>query len=120
MSDNYVKILEKLDFKKLGGLLPVVTQDNQNNQVLMVAFADREAVEMTLKTGFAHYHSRSRNTLWKKGATSGHLQRIVEILVDCDNDTLLYRVDQTGPACHTGERSCFFRRIEEVVMDTGR
>lgn len=108
------KLAELLDFKKMEGVLPVVTQDVDNGQVLMVAFADREAVEMTLRTGYAHYHSRSRNSLWKKGATSGHVQRIREILVDCDSDTLLYRVEQTGPACHTGARSCFFRSIEEL------
>lgn len=108
------KLAELLDFKKMGGILPVVTQDADNDQVLMLAFADREAVEMTLCTGYAHYHSRSRNSLWKKGATSSHVQRIREILVDCDNDSLLYRVEQTGPACHTGARSCFFRSIEEL------
>ncbi len=108
------KIAELLDYNKMGGVIPVVTQDAGNDQVLMLAFADREAVEMTLRTGYAHYHSRSRNCLWKKGATSGHVQRIIEILVDCDSDTLLYRVEQTGPACHTGARSCFFRSIEEL------
>jgi len=108
------KLAELLDFEKMGGLVPVVTQDAGNGQVLMVAFADREAVEMTLRTGYAHYHSRSRDSLWKKGATSGHVQLIKEILVDCDSDTLLYRVEQTGPACHTGARSCFFRSIEEL------
>lgn len=73
----------------------------------MVAYADREALERTLSTGFAHYYSRSRKTLWRKGETSGHEQRVAEVRLDCDGDTVLFRVDQTGPACHTGARTCF-------------
>src|SRR5215210_7179198 len=73
----------------------------------MLAYADREALERTLATGLAHYHSRSRDALWQKGATSGHVQRVVEIRLDCDRDAVLYRVEQTGPACHAGTRSCF-------------
>jgi phosphoribosyl-ATP pyrophosphohydrolase/phosphoribosyl-AMP cyclohydrolase len=75
----------------------------------MVAYADREALERTLSTGFAHYHSRSRKSLWRKGESSGHEQRVAEIRLDCDGDTVLFRVDQTGPACHTGSRTCFSR-----------
>ncbi|MEM6427769.1 MAG: phosphoribosyl-AMP cyclohydrolase, partial [Deinococcota bacterium] len=94
------------------GLVPVVTQDMYSGEVLMLAYANREAVEMTLKTGEAHYYSRSRKSLWHKGATSGHVQKVSEVRLDCDEDTLLYRVDQTGAACHTGEYSCFFRNLE--------
>ena len=95
------------------GLVPVVAQDAATAEVLMLAYADRPALERTLETGFAHYHSRSRGALWKKGETSGHVQRVREVRVDCDADAVLYRVDQTGPACHTLERSCFFRRVQD-------
>jgi phosphoribosyl-AMP cyclohydrolase len=103
--------IQKLDFEKGSGLIPVITQDATTREVLMVAYANKEAVELTLQTGYAHYWSRSRQELWKKGATSGHLQKIKEVIADCDNDTLLYLVEQTGPACHTGERSCFFQML---------
>jgi phosphoribosyl-ATP pyrophosphohydrolase/phosphoribosyl-AMP cyclohydrolase len=89
------------------GLLPVVAQDVTTGAVLMVAWADREAVEATLRTGFAHFHSRSRGRLWRKGETSGHELRVVEALADCDRDTLLLRVLPAGPACHLGTRTCF-------------
>ncbi|MDQ3209467.1 MAG: bifunctional phosphoribosyl-AMP cyclohydrolase/phosphoribosyl-ATP diphosphatase HisIE [Gemmatimonadota bacterium] len=89
------------------GLVPVVTQESRSGDVLMVAFANRDALDRTLATGLAHYYSRSRGALWQKGETSGHIQRIVEVRLDCDGDTLLYRVEQTGPACHTGTRTCF-------------
>lgn len=92
--------------------MPVVTQEEGSGQVLMVAYANREAVEKTLQTGLAHYYSRSRQKLWKKGEESGHTQSVKEVRVDCDADTLLYIVDQIGPACHTGEHSCFFRRLD--------
>jgi phosphoribosyl-AMP cyclohydrolase / phosphoribosyl-ATP pyrophosphohydrolase len=89
------------------GLVPVVTQESRSGDVLMVAFADRDALNRTLSTGRAHYFSRSRGTLWQKGETSGHVQRVTEVRLDCDGDAVLYRVDQTGPACHTGTRTCF-------------
>jgi len=95
-----------------GGLVPVVVVDSGTREVLMVAYADREALELTRKTGFAHYYSRSRRKIWKKGEESSHLQRVVRILVDCDEDTLLYEVEQEGVACHTGHRSCFYRTLE--------
>jgi len=101
----------ELNFEKLGGLIPVVTVDHMTKEVLMLAFATREAIEMTLKTGYAHYWSRSRNKLWLKGETSGNRQSIVKVKVDCDNDAVLYEVRQTGPACHTGEQSCFHREL---------
>ncbi len=94
------------------GLAPVVAQDVSTGEVLMVAWVDREALARTIETGDAHYYSRSRGRLWRKGETSGCVQRVREVRVDCDADTLLYRVEQTGPACHEGYRSCFFRRLE--------
>ncbi len=89
------------------GLLPVVAQDEASGAVLMVAWADRQAVELTLSTGEAHFWSRSRRELWRKGATSGNTLEVVEVLADCDRDTLLVRVRPAGPACHLGTRSCF-------------
>jgi phosphoribosyl-ATP pyrophosphohydrolase/phosphoribosyl-AMP cyclohydrolase len=89
------------------GLVPVVTQESRSGDVLMVAYANREALERTLTTGLAHYFSRSRGRLWQKGETSGHVQRLIEARLDCDGDAVLYRVEQTGPACHTGTRTCF-------------
>lgn len=93
------------------GLVPVVVVDEGDGAVLMLAYADSEALERTLVSGQAHYHSRSRGALWRKGATSGNVQAVVEVVCDCDADALLYRVRQTGPACHTGERSCFHDRL---------
>jgi len=94
------------------GLVPVVVQDEGSGQVLMLAYANREAAELTLESGLAHFWSRSRKRLWRKGETSGHLLHIVEVRVDCDGDALLYRVRASGPACHTGETSCFYRTLE--------
>jgi len=91
------------------GLVPVVAQDASSGDVLTVAYANAVALARTLETGEAHYWSRSRAELWRKGATSGNVQRMREVRLDCDGDALLYRVDPAGPACHTGERSCFFR-----------
>lgn len=102
--------LDSLTFDSQG-LIPVITQDASSGEVLMFAYANREAVEKTLATGQAHYYSRSRQELWHKGATSGHFQQLVELRLDCDEDALLYRVVQTGAACHTGERSCFYRTL---------
>ena len=93
------------------GLVPVVAQESRSGDVLMVAYADRDALARTAETGYAHYFSRSRRTLWRKGETSGHVQRVREIRLDCDGDTVLYRVEQTGPACHTGDRTCFSRVV---------
>ena len=101
-----------LDFEKFSGLLPVIAQDHGSGRVLMLAYSNLEAIRKTQETGYAHYWSRSRNSLWKKGESSGHFQQITEILVDCDEDTLLYKVSQTGPACHTGAKSCFFRELQ--------
>jgi phosphoribosyl-AMP cyclohydrolase len=101
-----------IDLKYTDDLIPVVVVDTRTREVLMVAYANEEALDLTRKTGYAHYYSRSRKRIWKKGEESGHLQRVVRILVDCDEDTLLYEVDQTGVACHTGHRSCFFRTVD--------
>ena len=91
------------------GLIPAVVQDAASKDVLMVAYMNREALELTVKTKKAHYYSRSRQQLWLKGETSGHTQDVKEILIDCDNDTILLFVDQKGAACHTGYWSCFYR-----------
>lgn len=99
--------LDGLDFEKSGGLVPVVAQDARTGAVLTLAFADREALERTLASGEMHYRSRSRDELWHKGATSGNVQRVVSLRGDCDADTVLARVEPAGPACHTGEVSCF-------------
>ena len=93
------------------GLVPVIAQDANTGAVLTLAYANREALERTLETGEAHYYSRSRQELWRKGATSGNTQRVVEVRLDCDEDALLYRVLPSGPACHTGEESCFFTTL---------
>jgi len=99
------------DFAKMGGLLPVITQDAADGEVLMLAYMNEEAWELTLKTGEAHYYSRSRQTIWHKGATSGHVQRVKAIYLDCDADTVLLKVEQVGgAACHEGYRSCFYRK----------
>jgi phosphoribosyl-AMP cyclohydrolase len=93
------------------GLVPAVAQQHDTGEVLMLAWMNRDSLAATVRTGQVHYWSRSRGRLWRKGETSGHTQRLIELRVDCDGDTLLLRVDQTGPACHTGERSCFFRSM---------
>ncbi len=104
--------IEDLQFDE-AGLVPVVVQRITDGRVLMLAYASRLAVELTLETGWAHFYSRSRDELWKKGASSGNLQRVGEIQVDCDSDALLYMVKGQGPACHTGEDSCFFQQLSD-------
>lgn len=94
------------------GLVPVIAQDAKGHTVLMLAWMNREALRLTLETGDVTYYSRSRQKLWRKGETSGHIQKLVKAHLDCDGDTLLLLVDQTGPACHTGAPNCFFRPIE--------
>ena len=96
----------------MNGLIPVIAQDFESGEVLMLAFMNQEAWDKTLETGRACYYSRSRNKLWLKGEQSGNVQNVKEIYVDCDEDTLLYKVSQTGPACHTGAQSCFFRKLQ--------
>jgi phosphoribosyl-AMP cyclohydrolase len=93
------------------GLVPAILQDADSGEILMMAWMNAEALRMTAETGEAYFWSRSRQTLWHKGATSGNIQKVQEIWVDCDADTLLLKVHPVGPACHTGEQSCFFRRL---------
>jgi len=97
------------------GLLPAVVQDQATGQVLMVAWMNEEALQRTQETGQAHFWSRSRQKLWRKGATSGNVMNVREVRVDCDADTLLLRVDPAGPACHTGEQSCFYRQLSAAA-----
>ena len=103
--------LEELTFDDRG-LIPVITQDAETGQVLMLAWANRQALERTEEEGRMVYWSRSRQELWRKGDTSGHVQHVEELRADCDGDAVLARVHQVGAACHTGERSCFFRTLE--------
>ncbi len=108
-----------LDFEKAGGLVAAIAQDADTGEVLMLAWMNREAFEETVRTGRAVYFSRSRNKLWRKGEESGHVQEVVGIYIDCDDDTVLLKVRQVGgAACHTGHRSCFFRKLEgsELVV----
>ncbi|MDX9813909.1 MAG: bifunctional phosphoribosyl-AMP cyclohydrolase/phosphoribosyl-ATP diphosphatase HisIE [Sulfurimonadaceae bacterium] len=112
-------IISRVDWAKID-LLPVVVQDSTTDEVLMMAYMDKEALELSLKTNYAHYYSRSKKRLWKKGESSGHTQKIESFFIDCDNDTLLIKVVQNGVACHTGRKSCFFTELKsgDVVMDT--
>ena len=108
-----------LQFDKGNGLLPAIVQDHETKEILMLAFVNDLAWEETLKTGKAHYWSRSRNKLWLKGETSGHHQLVKKILVDCDADTVIYLVEQLGgAACHTGHRSCFFKQVSGAGFET--
>ena len=102
-----------MDFTKLSGLIPAVVQDSASGEVLMVGFMNEEALERTRATGFATFFSRSRNALWTKGETSGNRLKVTELLVDCDEDTVLLKVTRLGDGnvCHTGERTCFFRKV---------
>ena len=99
------------------GLVPVIAQQHDTGEVLMMAWMNREAIAETLRSGQACYWSRSRNRLWRKGEKSGQSQRLVELRIDCDNDTVLLLVDQTGVACHTGRRSCFFRAVRDGQLE---
>ena len=107
-----MNILETIAWDKLqNGLIPAITQDYLTNEVLMLAFMNKEALELSLQSGYAHYFSRTKNRLWKKGEQSGHTQKIIECYLDCDKDTLLLKVKQEGVACHTGNQTCFFNQI---------
>ena len=109
--------IELLDFSKvIGGLVPVIAQDYKTNEILMLAFANEEAVRVSLETGIACYYSRSRNKLWKKGEESGHVQEIQHVFVDCYADTLLLKVEQKVAACHSGHYSCFYREFDEGLL----
>jgi len=109
----------KLDFSKLNGLVPAIVQDASSGEVLMLAFMNEEAWQKTLETRRAHYYSRSRDKLWMKGEESGNIQEVKEILVDCDEDTVILKVNQVGgAACHTGYSSCFYRLLENDKFKT--
>jgi len=108
MADATLRALAEIKFDA-DGLVPAVAQQHDTGEILMVAWMNREAVRMTLEAGQAHYWSRSRRALWRKGETSGQVQAVKEMRLDCDGDTVLLLVDQTGVACHTGRRNCFFR-----------
>ena len=110
----------KIDWEKTGGLLPVVAQEVASGEVLMLAYMNEEALNLSLETGFAHYFSRTKNRIWKKGEQSGNVQKIEDAYLDCDNDTLLIKVEQKGgAACHTGAKSCFFRKIVDANLGGG-
>jgi phosphoribosyl-ATP pyrophosphohydrolase/phosphoribosyl-AMP cyclohydrolase len=111
------EILNRVDWEK-SELLPVIVQDSTNNEVLMMAYMNREALELSLQTKIAHYFSRSKQRIWKKGESSGHTQEIESFFIDCDNDTLLIKVKQNGVACHTGRRSCFFTELESGTIES--
>lgn len=116
---SFVKVLssESPDFEQAGGLLPAIAQDVESGDVLMLAWMNSAAYEETVRTGRAVYFSRSRNQRWRKGDESGHIQEVQEIRLDCDRDTILLKVIQTGVACHTGERSCFFHQVATDIDD---
>ena len=117
------EILDRVDWAK-SEIIPVIAQDHISNEILMLAYMNREALELSLTTKLAHYFSRSKQRLWKKGESSGHLQHIKSFLIDCDNDTLIIKIQQDGVACHTGRKSCFFTELEtgetnsDVEVDT--
>ena len=107
----------QLDFNKTSGLVPAIVQDNETGEILMLAYMNQEAFNATLSTGKATYYSRSRQTLWVKGETSGNVQLVKEIRIDCDDDTVLLKVEQLGgAACHTGHRSCFYKKVEDGTI----
>ena len=108
-----------MDYSKLNGLVPAVIQDADTSEVLMVGFMNEAALDTTLRTGFATFFSRTRNTLWTKGETSGNRLQVADIFVDCDDDTVLVKVKRLGDGnvCHTGERTCFFRRLSASFGD---
>ena len=107
-----MKFIESLKFNK-DDLIPDIIQDSQNNEVLMLAYMNKESLGLTIEKGYTYFWSRSRNCLWKKGESSGNTQEVLEILYDCDADTLLIKVRQKGPACHTGYRTCFYRQYQK-------
>jgi len=107
-----MSMLESIRFNQ-DGLIPAIAQDAESGRVLMMAWMNEEAVNQTLATGYAHYYSRSRQQQWKKGESSGHLQKVIDIYLDCDGDTLLLNIEQTGPACHTNRVSCFYKQMQD-------
>ena len=117
-NDHAASAARVVDFEKIGGMVPVIAQDHETGDVLMMAYMNREAFEETLRTGRVCYFSRSRNSLWRKGEESGNVQEVRESYVDCDADALLVKVHQIGgAACHEGYRSCFFRRVADDDLE---
>jgi len=106
------KSIDEIDFEKSGGIVPVIVQDANTKDVLTLAYSNKESLELAKKTGKSWFWSRSRNKLWMKGEESGNTQKIKEILVDCDFDAIIYLVEQSGPACHTGEKICFHHELK--------
>ncbi len=106
------KTIDDIDFEKSGGLVPVVVQDSKTKDVLTLAYTNRESLQKTKDTGKSWFFSRSRNKLWMKGEESGNTQDVKEILVDCDSDAIIYLVEPSGPACHTGEKVCFHHKLD--------
>lgn len=104
--------IDELNFEKGGGILPVVVQDEATGKVLTLAYVNKEAIQKTIETGYAHYYRRSHGRVMMKGETSGNVQEVVDILVDCDSDAILYVVRPKGPACHLGEETCFHNRLK--------
>jgi phosphoribosyl-AMP cyclohydrolase len=110
VKDEEMKLLSQIQYD-INGLIPAIVQDVNTNEVLMLAYMNAEALRLTIESGETWFWSRSRAELWHKGATSGNTQRVVEVRVDCDSDTLLVLVDPAGPACHTGNQTCFYRTM---------
>ena len=106
------KSITDLDFTKSDGLIPVIVQDANTKEVLTLAYTNKESLSLTQKTGNSWFWSRSRNKLWMKGEESGNVQKVKEILVDCDSDAIIYQVEPSGPACHTGQRVCFHHKLD--------
>ena len=112
-----MSLLDSIKFND-AGLVPAIAQDARTGRVLMMAWMNAEALDQTLSTGFAHYYSRSRQQQWEKGKSSGHVQKVLEIYLDCDGDTLLLKIEQTGPACHTNRESCFYKQRQNQTWVT--
>jgi len=112
LDDLLMNLLSEITFNE-AGLVPAIAQDATTGRVLMMAWMNVEAIEQTIATGFAHYYSRSRRRQWKKGESSGHVQKVEDMYLDCDGDTLLLKIQQTGPACHTNRASCFYRQMQD-------
>lgn len=110
---NKEEFINEVDFEKGNGLVPAIVQDFQNGEVLMMAYMNKKSLEKTIDTGTTWFWSRSRQEYWNKGATSGHFQYVKSISIDCDGDTILIKVDQIGAACHTGNRTCFYRELKK-------
>jgi phosphoribosyl-AMP cyclohydrolase len=113
MDFSMQKSIDDIDFEKGGGLVPIIVQDVNTKEVLTLAYSNKESLELTKKTGNSWFFSRSRNKLWMKGEESGNTQIVKDILVDCDSDAIIYLVEPSGPACHTGERVCFHHSLEK-------